>query len=180
VARVLWGDAEPGGRLPVSVPERTEDLPPFADYAMAGRTYRFATQPPLFPFGYGLGYTTWELADIRVVRDARGEPTAARAVVRNTGARPGRTVVQFYRVPPPGAGGPALSLFDFAPVELEPGERREVEVALPPATWELHDDTGARLRRPGRWEVVAAFAAPTARAAALGVPAPCRMPVDLA
>jgi beta-glucosidase len=180
VARVLWGDAEPGGRLPVSVPRRTEDLPAFEDYAMAGRTYRFATKPPLFPFGFGLGYTTWELADAHVTRDAHGEPAAFRVAVRNTGARRGRTVVQVYRVPPPGTGGPAVCLFDFTPVELEPGELRSLEVALPPGTWALHDDAGALLRRPGRWEIVAAFAAPTGRDRELGVPPAERVAVAIA
>lgn len=174
VAQVLFGDAEPGGRLPVSVPRRTEDLPPFEDYALAGRTYRYAETPPLFPFGYGLGYTTWSLVDARVERDARGEPHAFHVVVKNTGARPGRTVVQFYRVPPPGTGGPRVSLVEFAPLDLAAGESRALTIALPPSTWMLHDDAGLLHRVPGEWEIVAAFAAPTERAAELGVPAPQR------
>ncbi len=174
VAQVLFGDAEPGGRLPVSVPRRTEDLPPFEDYAMAGRTYRYADTPPLFPFGYGLGYTTWSLADARIERDARGEPRAFQVVVRNTGARAGRTVVQLYRVPPAGSIGPRMSLVEFAALELATGEARTLSFALPPSTWALHDDAGLRQRVPGAWEIVAAFAAPTERAAELGAPTPQR------
>lgn len=176
VARVLWGDAEPGGRLPVSVPRRTEDLPPFADYAMTGRTYRFATTPPLFPFGFGLGYTTWELTDAQVERDATGEPTALRVAVRNTGARHGRTVVQFYRVPPPGCGGPRVALFDFAVVELPAGATSTASVSLGPDLWTLHDEEGLRRPVPGEWRILAAFAAPCDRARHLGVPEPASVP----
>ncbi|HLP26928.1 MAG TPA: glycoside hydrolase family 3 C-terminal domain-containing protein, partial [Acidobacteriota bacterium] len=175
VAQVLFGDAEPGGRLPVTVPRRTEDLPPFEDYAMAGRTYRYATTPPLFPFGYGLGYTTWSLSDSRCERDARGEPCAFHVSLRNTGTRAGRTVVQLYRVPPASAGGPQTSLVDFAAVELTAGETRPLRFSLPSETWALHDEAGRRQRISGVWEIVAAFAAPTERAAALGVPAPQRV-----
>lgn len=179
VARVLFGDAEPGGRLPVTVPRATADLPAFENYGMAGRTYRFATTPPLYPFGYGLGYTTWALADGQLVSGALGEPTACRVLVRNTGARAGRTVVQCYRVPPPGAAGPQLSLVDFAPIVLGVGESRVIGIPLPPATWTLHDDAGSLHRVPGRWEIVAALAAPTERARELGVPDPQRLPVTI-
>lgn len=179
VAEVLFGDAEPGGRLPISVPRRTEDLPPFEDYAMAGRTYRHATISPLFPFGFGLGYTTWSLSDARVFPDPLGEPHQFRVTVRNTGDRAGRTVVQVYRTPPSSAAGPRISLTDFAVVELPPGAARDVEFPLGPALWELHDDTGQRRRIAGPWEIVAAFAAPTARADELGVPAPQRVSLPI-
>lgn len=174
IASVLFGDAEPGGRLPVTVPRRTEDLPPFEDYAMAGRTYRYAAAPPLFPFGFGLGYTTWTLVDGHLETDARGEPRAFHVTIRNTGARAGRTVVQLYRVPPANASGPQLALVDFLPVELRAGEARPVMFPLPSTTWTLHDEAGLRQRVADTWEIVAAFAAPTARAAELGVPAPLR------
>ncbi len=179
VASVLFGDAEPGGRLPVSVPRATEDLPPFEDYAMRGRTYRFAEKPPLFPFGYGLGYTTWALSGAHIASDAQAEPASASVDVTNTGTRAGRTVVQFYRVPPPGADAPRLALFDFAVVELGAGETRTVTARLAPQLWEIHDDAGRRQRAPGAWRIVAAFAAPTERACELGVPDPAVMPLAI-
>jgi beta-glucosidase len=175
IAQALFGDVEPGGRLPVTVPRRTEDLPPFEDYAMVGRTYRYATTPPLFPFGYGLGYTTWELMDARSETDARGEPRVFRVTLRNTGARAGRTVVQLYRLPPAGLTGPQASLLDFAAVELDAGARYELSFPLSPDAWTLHDEAGVRTRVTGEWTLVAAFAAPLARATELGVPAPQRV-----
>jgi beta-glucosidase len=157
------------------VPRRTEDLPPFEDYAMAGRTYRYATTPPLFPFGYGLGYTTWELSAARVETDGRGEPRALHVTLRNTGARAGRTVVQLYRQPPSGGTGPGLSLVDFVAPEVAAGAVQSLTFTLPAATWALHDDAGVLQRVPGTWELIAAFAAPGERATELGVPSPQRV-----
>jgi beta-glucosidase len=178
VADILFGDADPGGRLPVSVPRRTEDLPPFEDYSMQGRTYRFATTTPLFPFGYGLSFTSWQLADAQISRDARGEPVSTSVTVRNCGARAGRTIVQLYRVPPRAARGPQVSLVDFAPVELPAGATHTQSFDLPRETWALHDEDGRLRPVAGPWEIVLAFAAPDARSLELGVPAPQRLMVQ--
>lgn len=180
VAAVLFGDAEPGGRLPVTVPRATEDLPPFEDYALRGRTYRFAEKPPLFPFGYGLGYTTWGLHGARLSRDDAGQPVSVSVDLTNTGARPGRTVVQFYRVPPPGCDGPRVALFDFAVVELPARATATATVSLGADLWTLHDEAGVLRRVPGEWHILAAFAAPSDRAHELGVPEPVSVPCVVA
>ncbi|MDI1247441.1 MAG: glycoside hydrolase family 3 C-terminal domain-containing protein, partial [Lacunisphaera sp.] len=174
VADVLFGDAEPGGRLPLTVPRATADLPPFEDYAMAGRTYRFATKTPLYPFGYGLGYTTWVLEDLRCL-PAKTGPAGSLAVsvlVRNTGTHPGRTVVQFYISSPTGCGGPSVKLFDFATLDLVPGAGTRVAARLPAASWCVHGDDGLPRHTPGVWRIFAALAAPVDRARELGVPDP--------
>jgi beta-glucosidase len=157
----LFGDVEPGGRLPVTVPRATVDLPPFENYAMAGRTYRFATTAPLYPFGYGLGYTSWELGDLRLhpVAMVPGGALEVSVEVQNVGARSGRTVVQYYVSPPAGGGGPSVKLIDFSTVELAPGARVRVTSQLPATTWSVHDEGGqsrnfprelAGVRRIGR------------------------------
>jgi beta-glucosidase len=174
VAEVLFGDAEPGGRLPVTVPRATADLPPFKDYAMVGRTYRFSTKTPLYPFGYGLGYTTWILADLQGQPAVAGPtgPVEVTVLIRNTGRRPGRTVIQFYVSPPPGGGGPRMQLVDFSTVELAPGTATRVVGRLPATTWSVHGEDGLPRHTPGEWRVFAALAAPVERARELGVPAP--------
>jgi beta-glucosidase len=181
VAEVLFGDAEPGGRLPVTVPRATADLPPFEDYAMAGRTYRFATKPPLYPFGYGLGYTTWTLADLRCEAAVAGPagPLEASVLIRNTGTRPGRTVIQFYVSPPAGCGGPGVKLVDFAALELAPGAATRVVGRLPAATWSVHGADGLPRHTPGDWQIIAAFAAPGERAQELGSPLPLQTKVGV-
>ncbi len=174
VADVLFGDVEPGGRLPVTVPRATVDLPPFENYAMAGRTYRFATTAPLYPFGYGLGYTSWELGDLRLhpVAMVPGGALEVSVEVQNVGARSGRTVVQYYVSPPAGGGGPSVKLIDFSTVELAPGARVRVTSQLPATTWSVHDEGGQSRNFPGNWRVFAALAAPVERARELGVPVP--------
>jgi beta-glucosidase len=165
----------------VTVPRATADLPPFENYAMAGRTYRYAEREPLYPFGFGLGYTRWTLGPIRVFPeppDSR-QPVTVRVTVTNVGARAGRTVIQYYLVPPDGATGPRLTLIDFSVVELPANASAECTVAIPPGAWSLHDEHGARVHTPGAWQVVAAFAAPVPRAQALGVPAPQSLRIDV-
>ncbi|HLK93420.1 MAG TPA: glycoside hydrolase family 3 C-terminal domain-containing protein [Polyangia bacterium] len=141
VADVLFGAADPAGRLPVTFYRATSDLPPFADYAMRGRTYRYLTRPPLYRFGDGLSYTTFRYAKLAVAADLR----TISVEVENTGARAGDEVVEVYllpREPPPYA--PRRWLAAFARLPLGAGERRTVSLALPPEALTLVDESGAR------------------------------------
>ena len=98
VADVLFGDANPAGRLPVTFYESVAQLPSFADYAMEGRTYRYFRGEPVFPFGHGLSYTRFEYSNLRLSRPdvAAGDPIEVEVTVKNTGARAGEEVVQLY------------------------------------------------------------------------------------
>lgn len=177
LADVIFGDIDPGGRLPVTVPRATADLPPFEDYAMAGRTYRFARHEPLYPFGFGLSYTAWKLQDVALTT------TPDRAVsftVRNCGGRAGRTVVQLYASPPAGSGGAPVTLIDFATVALAAGETVRLTRPLEATVWQVFDDAGRRRPQPGRWKLWIGFAAPGQRSRQLGAPAGCECPVDIA
>ena len=118
IADVLFGDYNPAGRLPVTFYKSADQLPPFTDYSMKGRTYRFFKGEPLFPFGYGLSYTTF------AYRNAKLQPGKVTVEVENTGAVAGDEVVQAY------AKG---SLAGFRRINLKPREKRTVEIALPPA-----------------------------------------------
>ena len=95
---MLFGDYNPAGRLPVTFYKSVSDLPPFEDYAMKGRTYRFFTGTPLYPFGHGLSYTTFAYTNLRT--SAERVPAAGTigvsVDVTNTGARAGDEVVQLY------------------------------------------------------------------------------------
>src|SRR5262249_35180106 len=98
LAEALFGDVSPGGRLPVTFPASVDDLPPFTDYAMEGRTYPYARKAPLSPFGYGLSYTRFAYRDAAVSRPRLGTSDSVEiaATVENTGARAGDEVVQLY------------------------------------------------------------------------------------
>jgi beta-glucosidase len=127
LADVLFGDYNPAGRLPVTFYKSANDLPPFTDYSMKNRTYRFFTGEPLYPFGYGLSYTTF------TYRNLHTDPASRRVTVEieNTGARAGEEVVQLYlqRAAP---GAPLRSLEGFRRVALKPKERKTVEFTLTP------------------------------------------------
>jgi beta-glucosidase len=141
VADVLFGAVDPAGRLPVTFYRATTDLPPFADYAMRGRTYRYLTRPPLYRFGDGLSYTTFRYAKLAVASDLK----TVSVEVENAGARAGDEVVEVYllpREPPPYA--PRRWLAAFARLPLGAGERKTVSLALPPEALTLVDESGAR------------------------------------
>jgi beta-glucosidase len=146
LADVLFGDVSPSGRLPVTVYRSAADLPPFADYAMRGRTYRYLETPPLFPFGHGLSYTTFGYSELAVVgRDVS-------VLVQNTGARAGDEVVQLYLSRPDLPGyAPRRWLAGVARVHLGPGERRQVHLSLRPEALSIVDEHGRRSSPTGEW-----------------------------
>ena len=155
IAEVLFGDESPAGRLPVTFYRSAEQLPPFDDYAMRGRTYRYFTGEPLFPFGHGLSYTTFAYRDLRVPPEAEpGDTVRASVVVENTGSRAGDEVVQLYvtdrdaSVPVP-----VRTLAGFQRIRLEPGERRTVTFAVVPRFLSIIDEAGERVIEPGAFTV---------------------------
>ncbi len=133
IADVLFGNYNPGGRLPVTFYRSVDDLPPFDDYDMAGRTYRFFEGVPLYPFGFGLSYTTFGYNGLRTSSDTLpvdGSVTVS-VDVTNTGARTGDEVIQLYvthlgsAVP-----RPRIDLRGYRRVTLQPGQTRTVEFSL--------------------------------------------------
>ena len=124
IADTLAGTNNPAGRLPVTFYSSADQLPPFADYAMRERTYRYFSGTPLYPFGFGLSYSTFAYSNLRATRtDTGGEITAT---VRNTSTRDGDEVVQLYVASGPGAGAPIRSLRGFERIHLGAGESRQV------------------------------------------------------
>jgi beta-glucosidase len=128
IAETLAGVSNPAGRLPVTFYASVDQLPPFADYAMRNRTYRFLDGEPLFPFGFGLSYSSFEYSDLR----ARRTPTGAevRVTVRNASGPDGDEVIQLYVAGGSGEGAPIRSLQGFQRIHLRAGESREVSFAL--------------------------------------------------
>ncbi len=163
IADVLFGDYNPAGRLPVTFYKSVDDLPPFEDYRMAGRTYRYFEGEPLFPFGYGLSYTTFAYRDLTLSADAialesgveSGVPALVVSVtVENTGERAGDEVVQLYlkdieaSVPVP-----RWQLAGFQRIYLEPGASRELTFHLTPRQLSLIDDEEQRVIEQGSFQI---------------------------
>jgi beta-glucosidase len=128
VAETLAGVSNPAGRLPVTFYRSVDQLPPFTDYAMKGRTYRYFKGDPLFPFGFGMSYSTFAYSGLVAKRTGRG--AEIRATVRNTSSRDGDEVVQLYVSGGPEPEAPARTLRGFQRVHLRAGESRDVTFKL--------------------------------------------------
>lgn len=151
VADVLFGDYNPGGKLPVTFYKDDSQLPPFDDYDMANRTYRYFKGAPLFPFGYGLSYTTFKVGT-PAYDAASGKITVK---VSNTGKRDGVEIVQAYMRNAADTDGPLKSLRGFARVSLNAGETKTVEIDFPRKSFEGWDvETNTMRVVPGRYDIM--------------------------
>ncbi len=155
VADVLFGDYNPAGRLPVTFYKSVAQLPPFEDYRMTGRTYRYFEGEPLFPFGYGLSYTRFSYGKLEMPSQIKtGENVAVRVAVTNTGKVAGDEVVQVY-VKHIAASVPVAirSLQGFKRVHLKPGQTETVSFTLTPRQLSLIDNQSRRVVEPGEFEI---------------------------
>jgi beta-glucosidase len=133
LADVLFGDYNPAGRLPVTFYKSVSDLPAFEDYSMKGRTYRYFTGEPLFPFGYGLSYTTFSYFSVDIAKKpaAPSDTVKINVKLKNTGTFDGDEVIQVYsRRPENGKIQPIRSLVAFQRVTMKKGEARTVTIPL--------------------------------------------------
>jgi len=158
VADVLFGKVNPSGRLPVTFYKSVDQLPPFADYDMKGRTYRYFEGEPLYPFGHGLSYTRFAYSDLRIGKTVVGprESVEVSVSVKNTGPRAGDEVVQLYaRAVAPKLPMPLKELRGFERVSLKPGEQRRVAFRLTPAADFSHFDVTSKdfVVDPGEYEI---------------------------
>lgn len=151
VADVLFGDYNPAGRLPVTYYKSAEQLPPFEDYSMEGRTYRYFTGEPLYPYGYGLSYTTFSYSDLIIPEKAEsGEDIEVEVTVKNSGMVAGDEVVQLYLSDEKGSTPrPVRQLEGFKRVHLKPGDSRSVKFNLKARQFSMINDKGKRVIEPG-------------------------------
>lgn len=136
----MFGDYNPAGRLPVTFYRNIAQLPDFEDYNMTGRTYRYFKGDPLFPFGYGLSYTTFNYDNIKLEQTIKvGETAKIIVPVTNTGNRDGEEVVQVYLKKQEDAEGPVKTLRAFKRVQIPAGKTVNVELELTPKQLEWWD-----------------------------------------
>jgi beta-glucosidase len=154
IADVIFGDYNPAGRLPVTFYKSVNDLPDFNDYKMANRTYRYFKGGPLYPFGYGLSYTTFRYSNFKIAKTYNtGDSVKISVTVKNTGKIAGDEVVQVYlsdlssSVPVP-----IRSLKGFKRIYLLPGESRSVSFSIAPEAFSVIDEKNKRVIRPGAFE----------------------------
>ena len=172
LADVLYGDYNPAGRLPITFYRSLDQVPPFEQYAMEGRTYRFMADEPLYPFGYGLSYTHFRYADLEITPNVvrPGQAVRVSARVENVGERAGDEVVQLYvsdleaSVPVP-----LRHLEGFARIHLTPGASRVVTFELQPRQMALVDEAGRWAVEPGAFQLYVGGGQPVGRAGSEGV-----------
>ena len=149
LAEILFGEYNPSGRLPVTFYKSTDDLPNFLDYSMKNRTYRYFTGEALFPFGFGLSYTTFA-CDKPVYKNNK-----VQVRVKNTGNKAGLETVQVYLRCEADQEGPLKSLRAYSQVELQPGEAKTISIDLPRSSFEFWDSQTNTMRvQPGRYELM--------------------------
>jgi len=156
IADVLFGDYNPAGRLPVTFYKSVDQLPPFTDYSMQGRTYRYFKGEPLYPFGYGLSYTRFDYSNLRFQSNAvkAGEPMKVSVDVTNAGDRGGDEVVQLYLTDTAASAPvPIRTLVGFDRISLRPREKRTVTFTITPRQMSLIEDGGKRVIEPGEFTV---------------------------
>lgn len=155
IANVLAGKTNPAGRLPLTFYASVADLPPFDDYAMKGRTYRYFQGTPVYPFGYGLSYTTFSYGPVTTepVNGAVENGLKVTTEVANTGQRDGEEVAQLYLTPPAFEGAPRLALRGFQRLSLKAGERKTVSFVLSPRDLSFVAADGTRQIMPGQYKV---------------------------
>ena len=155
IAEALFGDFSPGGRLPVTCYRSEKDLPPFEDYAMNGRTYRFFTGEPLYAFGFGLSYTRFTYSNLKfknITPGGRGDMRVM-ATVANSGQREGDEVVQAYATPSrPAPRQVRRQLFGFQRIHLKPGQFQTVSFRIPDDAFVTYDLNGQPEFAPGEYQ----------------------------
>ncbi len=161
LARILFGDVSPSGKLPVTFYKTANALPDFTDYSMERRTYRYCdSDNVLYPFGFGLGYSEFECGGLEL------NGTEAAVVVKNKGSRAAENVLQLY-VAADFPFAPRYSLCGFARVALAAGEERRVTIPLSDGAFETVDENGIRAVRKGNYTLYAGFSQPDALSEAL-------------
>ena len=170
VASLLFGDYSPSGKLPVTFYRNTEQLPDFRDYSMENRTYRYMKDTALYPFGYGLSYTTfkYEKGEAQQSTVPAGKSISFNVKVTNTGTRKAEEAVQIYvKDVEASVKVPKWQLKGFRKVRLASAETTEITVTLHPRDLALINEQGKRVLEPGKFEVYIGGSQPDGRSIAL-------------
>lgn len=171
IGDVLFGDVVPSGRLPITVVKSLADLPPYEDYALKNRTYRYMEKEPLFPFGFGLSYASFDYNNLKLGKTQlkSGEELEISVEIVNIGKVKAEEVVQLYLSDlEASVDVPQYALKDFQRVELYAGESKTLRFTINPEMMEMVNAEGKRLIEKGTFEVILSGSSPTPRSQELG------------
>jgi beta-glucosidase len=175
VADVLFGDVSPSGKLPITFPKSLAQLPAFDDYSMNGRTYRYMTAEPLYPFGFGLSYSKFEYAELQLDQPtlALGASLNVSLILTNSGASDSAEVVQYYLSDLHASTlVPLHHLIGFERVMLKAGESKTLKFTITPEKMSFYNDDGKLTLEPGQFRLEVGGCSPSKRGQDLGAPKP--------
>ncbi len=175
IADVIFGNVSPSGKLPLTFPKSLDDLPPFQDYSMKGRTYRYMEAEPMYPFGFGLSYTNFTYSNLKLSTNKveKNRPVEAAVRVTNSGKVASDEVVQLYLTHLPGGEDiPLYSLKGFKRIHLAAGASREVKFSITPDMMKLVNEEGKSVLNEGEIKVSIAGSLPSKRSEELGAAKP--------
>jgi beta-glucosidase len=173
VADILFGKTSPSGKLPITFPKSLAQLPPFEDYSMKGRTYKYMNVDPMYPFGFGLSYTTFSYGDAKVSskRISKKDNLVVSVKVTNSGKVKSDEVVQLYVSDlMASVDVPNFQLANMKRITLEPGESTEVSFQLTPKAFEIIKNDGSRVIESGDFKIYVGGSSPMKRSFELGAP----------
>lgn len=182
VGDLLFGKESPSGRLSMTFPKSLEQVPPFDEYSMQGRTYRFMKEEPLYPFGFGLSYTTFKYGAMKLSRRKikAGESVVAELTLKNAGKHDAEEVVQLYLSAVEGrADRPRYSLKGFQRVRVKAGKSAQVRFTITPGMMAQVNEQGESVVEPGMMTVTIGGASPGKRSRALGAPEPAVARIEI-
>ncbi len=177
VADVLFGDVSPSGKLPLTFPKSLDQLPAFDDYSMKGRTYRYMTEVPAYPFGFGLSYTHFEFEELCLEKTMikPGDSLNISLRVRNAGDITAAEVVQFYLSDIQASTiVPFHHLIGFEKLIIPAGGSQTVKFTLTPEMMSFYNDEGKLTLEPGEFQLEVGACSPGSRGQQLGAPMPVR------
>ena len=175
VADVLFGDVSPSGKLPITFPKSLDQLPAFDDYSMQGRTYRYMTADPLYPFGFGLSYSKFDYSELQLDQPtlALGDSLNVSLTLTNCGESDSAEVAQFYLSDLHASTiVPLHHLIGFERVHLKAGESKTLKFTITPEMMSFYNDEGKLTLEPGEFRLEVGGCSPSKRGQDLGAPKP--------
>jgi beta-glucosidase len=175
VADVLFGDLSPSGKLPITFPKSLDQLPPFDDYCMNGRTYRYMTEEPLYPFGFGLSYSKFDYSELQLDKSTLplGDSLNVSLTLTNCGESDSAEVAQFYLSDLHASTVvPVHHLIGFERVMLKAGESKALKFTITPEMMSFYNDDGKLTLEPGQFRLEVGGCSPSKRGQEFGAPKP--------
>lgn len=172
IADVIFGDVSPSGKLPITFPKNVAQLPPYEDYSMHERTYKYMTKAPMYPFGFGLTYSNLIISDVKISASKikNNEKQIVEATIKNTGKYDINDVIQMYvTLKNNQQNTPLSSLKDFKRIALKTGESKKIKFKLTKDAFNFIDKTGMEKRHQGNAVITIGTSSPGKRSLELGV-----------